>query len=66
MQALQNPTTNVTFEKINDTHHRELINLVELFNIITKGSDQQSTNRNNVQRCAVEIEPYQDCAQITI
>ena len=36
-------------KKVNDTHNTALINLAELFNIIPKVSEQQSTNRHNLQ-----------------
>ena len=55
VEALQNPTPNAPFATINDTHHTELINIAELFNIISKGVEQQSINRNNGRRSEVEM-----------
>ena len=44
VEALQNPTTNAPVATINDTHHKALRIPVELFNIITKVTEQESTN----------------------
>ena len=40
VEALKHPIPNTTFSTINDIHHTALINLAELFNIITKGADK--------------------------
>ena len=47
VEALQNPSPNAPFATINDTHHETLRSLVELFNIIPKAAEQQSTNRHD-------------------
>ena len=54
LEALKHPTTNTHFATINNTHHTALIYLVELFNVIPKVTEQQSTNRHNRKRCEVE------------
>ena len=50
VEVLQNPTPNSPFAIINDTHHAALRTLAELFNIITKSTEHQSTNRHNGRR----------------
>ena len=47
VEALQKPTPNAPFKTINDTHHTALIIMEELFNIIPKAAEKQSTNRHN-------------------
>ena len=63
--AFKNPTPNTPFAKINYTHYIALRNLAELFSVVTKGAEQQSTNRQNGRWCEVEMEPEQGRAQIT-
>ena len=45
-EALQKPTPNAPSATINDTHHKALRILLELFNIVPKAAEQQLTNRN--------------------
>ena len=47
VEALQKTTKNALFATINGTHYISLIILEELFNIIPKATEQQSTNRHN-------------------
>ena len=47
IEALQKTAPNAPFVKINDTHNEALISLAELFNIIPKSGEQQSTNIHN-------------------
>ena len=64
MEALKYPTPNATFSTINDTHHTALRNLAELFKVIPKLAQPQSTNRHNGRQCEVEKEPGQARAQV--
>ena len=50
VEALKNLTPNKPFAKINDTHHTSLRSLAEIFNIIPKVAEKQSTNRNKERR----------------
>ena len=54
LEAFKNPTPNVLFVKINDTHHTALRNFADLLNMMPKEKEQQSTNRHNVRWCEVE------------
>ena len=64
VEELQHPIPDGPFSTINDTHHTVLRNLAELFNIIPKVTDQQSTNSHNGRRCEVEKEPRQARLQV--
>ena len=55
VEALQNPTPNAPFSTINYTHHIVLRIIAELFNIIKKYVERQSTNRNNGWRWEVAV-----------
>ena len=48
VESLLNPTPNAPFATIDDTHHAALRSLADLFNIIPKSAEQQSTKRHNV------------------
>ena len=65
VEALQNPISNAPFVTINDTHHTAMRSLAELFKIIPKDAEQQSTNRHNGQWRGVAFKPYQVSAPIT-
>ena len=47
VEALQNPTPDTPFATINETNYATLRIIAELFNIIPKAAEQQSTNRHN-------------------
>ena len=64
VEALKHPTPNAHFAKINDTNHIALRNFAELFNLIPKLSEQQSTNRHIERRSEVENKPEQSRAQV--
>ena len=50
MEELQNPRPNEPFTTICDTHHAALRSLEEVFNIIPKYAEQESTNIHNGPR----------------
>ena len=54
IESLQNPEQNSPLETINDTCHEVVIIMAELFNVIPKAAEQQSTNRHNVCRCGTQ------------
>ena len=49
VEALQIPSPNAPFATINDKYNKLLRSLSEQSDIIPKASEQQSTNRHNVQ-----------------
>ena len=65
LKELQNPTPKSPFAIINNTHHTELINLAEFFNIIPRVAEQSKTNRHNGRWYEVNVEPDQGGEQIT-
>ena len=68
VESLQNLTPNAPFATINNTHHTSLINMAELYNIITKSMEQQSTNRNSGRRRErqyISVKPEQLSAPAT-
>ena len=54
VEASKKPTPNATFDAIHDTHNTTMRNLEELLSVISKVSEQKSTNRHNVRRKKVE------------
>ena len=68
VESLHKLPKNEPFSTINDTHHAALRILAELFNIIPKFAEQQSTNRHSGRRQEsqeVAAEPDQVTASVT-